>query len=204
MPLFIGGRQSVRMDIKVCRTEDCLAGFSDLLQRRAERETARDNVSPNKQKAISKNMCRSDDETTVSRLSATATDDEGHRGMAKELTNILVVDDNDDLRGMLGTLFSDYGYRVRTAEDGVSALAEMRSELPDVLISDLDMPRMSGFELLLVVRERFPEVKVIAMSGIYSGNAVPRGVAADAYYPKGGAIATCLPDLVKTVIGCDR
>jgi|HubBroStandDraft_5_1064220.scaffolds.fasta_scaffold55404_3 hypothetical protein len=40
MPLFIGGRQSVRMDIKLCRTEDCLAGFSELLQRRAERETA--------------------------------------------------------------------------------------------------------------------------------------------------------------------
>jgi CheY-like chemotaxis protein len=124
--------------------------------------------------------------------------------MAKELTSILVVDDNDDLRWMLGNLFSDCGYRVRTAEDGFSALAEMRSELPDVLISDLDMPRMSGFELLVVVRERFPEVKVIAMSGIYSGNGVPRGVAADAYYPKGGATANCLPELVRAVIECDR
>ena len=80
----------------------------------------------------------------------------------------------------------------------------MVSELPDVLISDLEMPRMSGFELLFVVRERFPEVKVIAMSGIYSGNGVPRGVAADAYYPKGGDSNCCLLRLVEAVIGRDR
>ena len=65
-------------------------------------------------------------------------------------------------------------------------LRKWGSELPDVLISDLEMPRMNGFEPLVVVREHFPDVKVIAMSGIYSGNAVPLGVAADAYYPKGG------------------
>jgi CheY-like chemotaxis protein len=124
--------------------------------------------------------------------------------VAQEFTNILVVDDNDDLRWTLGNLFSDCGYRVRTAADGFSALTAMESELPDVLISDLEMPRMSGFELLFVVRERFPEVKVIAMSGIYSGNGVPRGVAADAYYPKGGDSNCCLLRLVEAVIGRDR
>jgi len=124
--------------------------------------------------------------------------------MSNELASILIVDDNDDLRGELGDLFSDCGYRVRTAADGFSALAEMRSELPDVLISDLEMPRMSGFELLLVVRERFPEVGVIAMSGAYSGNRVPRGVAADAFYPKSGAYSSCLPELVDAIIGRDR
>ena len=80
----------------------------------------------------------------------------------------------------------------------------MKSELPDVLISDLDMPRMSGFELLFVVRERFPEVGVIAMSGAYSGNRVPRGLAANAFYPKDGTSNSRLPELVDAIIGRDR
>ena len=53
------------------------------------------------------------------------------------------------------------------AEDGFSALAEIRKEVPDILLSDLNMPRMSGFELLSVVRRRFPSIRTIAMSGAF-------------------------------------
>lgn len=54
------------------------------------------------------------------------------------------------------------------------------------MLSDLNMPEMSGFELLSIVRRRFPEVSVIAMSGAYhSGDSVPGGVIADAFYAKG-------------------
>ena len=127
-----------------------------------------------------------------------------HRRMSNGLASILVVDDNDDFRCALGNLFANCGHKIRTAADGFLALAEMRSDLPDVLISDLDMPRMSGFELLFVVRERFPEVGVIAMSKAYSGNEVPRGVAADAFYPKGGTSKSRLPELVDAIIGRDR
>jgi CheY-like chemotaxis protein/DNA-directed RNA polymerase subunit RPC12/RpoP len=74
---------------------------------------------------------------------------------------------------------------VRTAEDGFSALAEMRKEIPDILLSDLNMQGMSGFELLSVVRHRFPAIQVIAMSAAFPGDAVPTGVAADAFYEKG-------------------
>jgi DNA-binding NtrC family response regulator len=124
--------------------------------------------------------------------------------MSNQLASILIVDDNNDLRWALGAIFADCGYRVRTAADGFLALAEMKTEVPDVLISDLDMPRMSGFELLSVVRERFPDVGVIAMSGAYSGSRVPRGVAADAFYPKDGSISGYLPELVDAAIGCNR
>ena len=53
-------------------------------------------------------------------------------------------------------VLTEIGYRVRSAEDGFSALREMRHEVPDILLSDLNMPGMSGFELLSVVRRRFP------------------------------------------------
>jgi hypothetical protein len=54
------------------------------------------------------------------------------------------------------------------------------------------MPGMSGFELLSVVRRRFPAIRVIAMSSAFSGSDVPTGVAADAFYEKTTKIAAWL------------
>jgi len=62
----------------------------------------------------------------------------------------------------------------------------MKEALPDVIICDLNMPRMSGFELLSIVRRRFPHIPVVAMSGEYLGTDWPNGVIADAYLQKGG------------------
>jgi CheY-like chemotaxis protein len=101
------------------------------------------------------------------------------------MNDILVVDDNPALLGMLEEVFKWNGYTVRTASDGFEALAAIRDRLPDVLLSDLNMPRMSGFELLSIVRRRFPTMAVIAMSGDHSGTLTCRGIAADGFYPKG-------------------
>jgi CheY-like chemotaxis protein len=92
----------------------------------------------------------------------------------------------------ISRVFSELGYSVRSAQDGLSALRELREEIPDILLSDLNMPGMCGYELLRVVRRRFPAIQVIAMSGAFSGNEVPAGVAADAFYQKGGGIAALL------------
>jgi CheY-like chemotaxis protein len=54
------------------------------------------------------------------------------------------------------------GYEVRTSEDGFSALVQLRAALPDLIVSDLRMPNMSGFELLSIIRRRFPQIPVIA------------------------------------------
>jgi DNA-binding response OmpR family regulator len=97
---------------------------------------------------------------------------------------ILLVDDDDTLRHLLSLVLTKSGYTVRSAHDGFSALAELRVNVPDVLLSDLYMPDMTGFELLSVVRRRFPQIAVIAMSSAYSGPGVPVGIAADAFYPK--------------------
>ena len=78
------------------------------------------------------------------------------------------------------------GYEVRGAEDGFEGLAALKQSLPDIIISDLQMPNMNGFEFLSVVRRRFPMIPVIAISGEFSGVSVPESVLADAFFQKGG------------------
>jgi CheY-like chemotaxis protein len=97
---------------------------------------------------------------------------------------ILVVDDEPLIRESSALVLADQGYEVRTAADGFAALIELRRSLPDVIISDLSMPNMSGFELLSVVRRRFPHIPVIALSGQFE-NTKPTGLIADCYFSKG-------------------
>ncbi len=99
---------------------------------------------------------------------------------------VLVVDDEASVRTTTSMLLKAAGYGVCTAENGFDALLQLGSAIPDAIISDLNMPQMSGFELLSVLRRRFPEIPVIAVSGAYdSGDQVPGGVIADAFYSKG-------------------
>jgi CheY-like chemotaxis protein len=112
--------------------------------------------------------------------------------MPETKASLLVVDDDPVIRTSLSQIFAGEGYRVRCASEGSSALAEIRRETPEMLLSDLNMPGMSGFELLSVVRSEFPGIQVIAMSGAYSGPEIPSDVAADAFYEKGGSVVPLL------------
>ncbi len=96
---------------------------------------------------------------------------------------ILVVDDEAAIRGTARAILAAQGYEVITAEDGFDGLVQLRRSLPDLIISDLSMPNMSGFEFLSVVRKRFPQIPVIALSGAYNGSL--GGVIADAFFFKG-------------------
>lgn len=105
----------------------------------------------------------------------------------REKHRILVVDDEPLIRRTMSIMLTQEGYDVATAADGFDALKQIKVSIPDVIISDLNMPQMSGFEFLSVVRRRFPQIAVIAMSGAYaSGDFVPGGVIADAFFAKGG------------------
>jgi len=106
--------------------------------------------------------------------------------------SVLIVEDEEFLRTSLVQIFTVLGHRVRCASDGLAGLIEMRREIPEILLSDLNMPGMSGFELLSVVRRRFPAIRVIATSGAFSGTVVPYGVTADAFYEKGRSVAVLL------------
>lgn len=79
---------------------------------------------------------------------------------------ILIVEDERNVRDTLALILQAAGYTVSTAEHGFDALLQLKnSELPNLIVSDLNMPHMSGFELLSVVRRRFPHIPVIASSG---------------------------------------
>ncbi|HLJ28525.1 MAG TPA: response regulator [Candidatus Angelobacter sp.] len=114
---------------------------------------------------------------------------------------ILVVDDEAAVRDSLVMLLQSAGYSVTSATHGFDALLQLHKALPTVIISDLNMPQMSGFEFLSVIRRRFPKISVIAMSGAYhSGDAVPGGVIADAFYPKGQSSPEVLLRLVADLV----
>ena len=67
-------------------------------------------------------------------------------------SNILIVDDNPDKLGLLEAAFSLAGYNVTTATDGDEALAAIESYQPDLVITDVMMPRMNGYELAQRIR----------------------------------------------------
>jgi CheY-like chemotaxis protein len=98
---------------------------------------------------------------------------------------ILIVEDDPALREFGKLLLGAQGYEILCAEDGFEGLAALKQSLPDIIISDLRMPNMNGFEFLSVVRRRFPIIPVIAISGEFSGLSVPESVLADAFFSKG-------------------
>ena len=98
---------------------------------------------------------------------------------------ILVLEDDALLRQAAQIMLESKGYEVLCAEDGFEGLAALKRSLPDVIISDLRMPNMNGFEFLSVVRRRFPTIPVIVTSGEFTGINVPESVLADAFFSKG-------------------
>lgn len=82
--------------------------------------------------------------------------------------NILVVDDEKDVRDFLADLLSDQGYTVRTAADGVEAMEMIKQFKPDLILLDLMMPKETGTDLYRKIHRKkdFEEVPVIVISGL--------------------------------------
>ena len=118
----------------------------------------------------------------------------------RDKTHLLVVEDEPIIRQLFTTLLSAAGYSVSQADNGFAALEEIRRQRPALIVSDLNMPRMTGFELLSVIRRRFPSIHVIAMSGAFEGDEVPTGVAADAYYQKSGRQISTLVEVIENIL----
>jgi CheY-like chemotaxis protein len=119
--------------------------------------------------------------------------------MSHRAVDIIVADDDTLVLGVLSEILQECGYSVRVAGNGLEALTEIRDRVPDILLSDLNMPRMSGFELLSIVRRRYPKIKVIAMSASYPLEIVPQGVAADGFYEKNATSTAQLLPIVSAM-----
>lgn len=81
---------------------------------------------------------------------------------------ILVVDDDASIVEFLRWTLKDHGYRVATAHDGLDALHQIARERPDVVLTDLMMPRLNGWELCSRLRqdETTRDVPILAMSAV--------------------------------------
>jgi len=81
-----------------------------------------------------------------------------------EKSKILVVDDEDALRTVLSGELVSEGYDVRTASDGDEAISAIQKETFDLLLLDIKMPRVNGFEVLKFVKEQQPRTKVVMLT----------------------------------------
>ena len=78
---------------------------------------------------------------------------------------ILVVDDRAEIRRALSMMLERSGYAVALARNGREALDQYQTLRPDVMVLDMFMPVMNGFDALFILRQEHPEAKVIAVSG---------------------------------------
>jgi CheY-like chemotaxis protein len=95
----------------------------------------------------------------------------------------IIVEDDRVNREIIQEILEAAGFEVRATDDGFEALVILRGAPPDVLISDLEMPKMSGFELLSIVRRRFPRIGVVVVSGAFRAGGPP-WVLADSFVSK--------------------
>jgi CheY-like chemotaxis protein len=82
------------------------------------------------------------------------------------MRRILIVDDEPLIREVLAEVLADEGYAVHSAADGQEAVEAVSVETPDLVITDVLMPRLSGWELLDRVRQHHPLLPVIVISAV--------------------------------------
>jgi chemosensory pili system protein ChpA (sensor histidine kinase/response regulator) len=98
----------------------------------------------------------------------------GHYSTIERRKTVLVADDAPKIREQARKLLEEAGYNVLLARDGADALRMVREEHPDLVVLDLLMPGMTGFDVLRAVLddERLKSTSVLTMSGVYKDNVV--------------------------------
>ncbi|MBA4500991.1 response regulator [Marinobacterium sp. 3-1745] len=104
--------------------------------------------------------------------------------LERRLPHLLVVDDSLSARKTLATLLRDSGYQVSTAIDGLDALDKVRADPPELILTDLEMPRMTGMELAAIISNspQFSDIPVLMITSRsthkHRGEAKAAGVSA--------------------------
>lgn len=78
---------------------------------------------------------------------------------------ILVVDDDEQFRSVLAEMLADEGYEILQAGDGDVALTLLENNSVDLVIMDIFMPNREGIETIVHLQKRYPDIKIIAISG---------------------------------------
>ncbi len=80
--------------------------------------------------------------------------------------NIMVVDDSVSIRQVVSRLMEDQGWRVQTAKDGIDALEKLHQSRPDLIVLDIEMPRMNGYEFLGAIKAQveFEDIPVVILT----------------------------------------
>jgi DNA-binding response OmpR family regulator len=86
----------------------------------------------------------------------------------EKLKKILIVEDNPDIRNILSMRITINGYQVITAENGQEALDKAKSEKPDLLILDLMLPKINGFEVCRMLKfdDNYKQIPIIILSAL--------------------------------------
>jgi DNA-binding NtrC family response regulator len=77
---------------------------------------------------------------------------------------LLIVDDEENIRLILESVFTDAGYQVDTAVNGLQAMEKIKSFYPEILLLDKNMPYMSGMETLQRIKKQYPNIVVIMVT----------------------------------------
>lgn len=121
------------------------------------------------------------------------------------MSKIMLVEDDDSLREIYSIRLTAEGYTIVTAQDGEEALAVAVRERPDLIVSDVMMPKISGFDMLDILRST-PEtqnIKVIMMTALSSEDQRVRGesLGADRYLVKSQVGIEDVVNVVHDVLG---
>jgi CheY-like chemotaxis protein len=104
--------------------------------------------------------------------------------------NILVIEDDPIMREALVDWLEAAGYGVRTAADGTAGLAAVESAPPALVITDIHLPGTNGATVISELKQRHPQVGIVAISGLFNSG---RGVDAEAAIALGAARALAKP-----------
>lgn len=86
--------------------------------------------------------------------------------MTTKTKRIVVADDDPNLRHLLVDTLQTIGYSAQGAENGLEVLELLRREPFDLVISDIAMPRMDGFDLARTMRREFPQIRILFITGV--------------------------------------
>ncbi len=98
------------------------------------------------------------------------------------MKSILVIDDTEDIRILIASVLTNYGFTVREAPTGQLGVQMIAEEKPDLVICDVNMPAMSGYETLAAIREssQTATIPFILMTGLVSRDGFRRGMVSGA------------------------